>query len=117
MKFLYTTSKNEYQKFEVGAFAHVIIFNDSTSNYLQFSLTGASQDGVVLPNEGIEFRDANLNTIYINSLNTGSHAPFRLWAYGKRNLLYSQQQQAQSDFSPKLLELQNFSQIKRVFSK
>lgn len=115
MKFLYKTSNDEYQKFEVGAYAHIIIFNDSPVNYLEFSLNGDSQNGVILPKEGIEFRDVNLNTVYVKNLNAGADVPFRIWAYGKREILYSKNQIQSTEYSPKTLD--NFSSIKRVFVK
>lgn len=83
MNFKAATSTDNWQRIDVGSYPHVIIFNDSTINYLAISSTGNSIDGVIFPQEGIEFRDLNEPMLYIKSFNSGQSCNYRIFAFGQ----------------------------------
>jgi len=101
MQFINNASTDNYKKFVLGVNRHLIISNDSISNYLAFSLNGQSIDGVLYPQESIELLDSWINEIFVKSLNTGQSCSFRLFSYG-------------SDRSPQFQETQNNLDYKQV---
>jgi len=101
MQFINNATTDDFQKFVLGVNRHLIISNDSISNYMVFSLNGQSVDGVLYPQETIELLDSWINEIFVKSLNTGASCAFRLFAYG-------------SDRSPQFQELQNNNDYKKV---
>jgi hypothetical protein len=83
MFFKVDTSTDEWIRCDLGTYSHLIIFNDGATNYIAISTNGSSIDGVIFPNEGIEFRDLNESTIFVKSYTSGLHSNFRLWCYGQ----------------------------------
>lgn len=92
MIFISGNSSDSYKRVDLGGLAHITIFNDSIGNALNFSNDGSSIIGT-LYNEGIEFRDINLDSIYIKSAVVGAPCAFRLWSYGERRTIYKNTQQ------------------------
>jgi len=85
MNFIKDSSTNTFKKYELGDYPSFTIFNDETLNgyWIEFSVNGDSIDGIVFQNEGIEFRDAFVDRIYIRSYNPNTPCNFRIWSYGK----------------------------------
>jgi hypothetical protein len=83
MYFKVDTSTNEWIRCDIGTYSHLLIFNDGNSNYIAISTNGSSVDGVIFPNEGIEFRDLNESTIFVKSYSPNLHSNFRIWGYGQ----------------------------------
>jgi hypothetical protein len=79
-----------YRKFSGSQTTHLIIFNDSTTNKLDISIDGQNKIGQINESEGIDFRDVNLDDIYIKSTSAGNSCNFRLWFFGSRKQLYQE---------------------------
>lgn len=88
MIFKMGNSTDNYIRLDLGGLAHITLFNDSLGNVLNFSVDGNTTSGLIY-NEGIEFRDINLESIYIKSNIAGASCPFRLWAYGEARKIYT----------------------------
>jgi len=82
MNFIADITTENWKKYELGSYPHLIIMNDNPTNLLAFSENGNTITGIIFPNEGIEFRDANLNVIYFKDYINSLHASFRVWAFG-----------------------------------
>lgn len=83
MVFTIGTTTDDYKRIELGANPHITIFNDDPINWLQISTNQSSVDGVIKTEEGVEFKDAFLTTIFVKSFLPGSPVNYRVWAYGK----------------------------------
>lgn len=99
MTFTSGASSDNYKRFDLGNFAHILIFNDSVANQLSFSIDGVTEIGFLF-NGGIEFRDANIQTIYVKSRVAGASCNYRIWGFGVRNVVYPQQQNNNTNNSP-----------------
>ena len=82
LTFYNATSNDSFNSFAGSGKAHFIIFNDSASNKIVFSLDGQSVAGIIHENEGIDFHNVSLEKVYIKSYTAGNSCPFRLWFYG-----------------------------------
>lgn len=83
MLFVNKFSADEYYRIALGSNRKLLIFNDNSSNLLAFSIDGTSLNGIIYPNEGIEFNDIDFNEIYIKSYVAGASCGYRVFAWGK----------------------------------
>ena len=93
---------DNFRRYNSSETAHFILSNDSPLNDLEFSIDGTAVVGMLLPEEQIEIRDANVNELHVRSRVAGAACPFRLWYFGKRNVVYPEAQQAQAERSVKV---------------
>jgi hypothetical protein len=91
--FVKGVSTDNFIKFDLAGLAHMMIFNDNSTNELAYSYDGNSLDGVVFPNEGLEFEDLNQAVIYVKSYVAGSPVAFRIFSFGDPNIIYLSQNQ------------------------
>lgn len=95
-------SPNEFLKFNTLGLAHFIIANDSLVNDIDFSYTGVTVHGIIRKNETAEFRDVNMDYIYVKSSVYGLSAGVRLFVFGDRKILYGMNDNTnQQNYIPK----------------
>ena len=83
------TTTDSYRKYSGSQSTHFVIFNDSTTNKLDISIDGQTKIGQINESEGIDFRDVNLDDIYVKSTSAGNSCTFRIWFIGSRKQLYN----------------------------
>lgn len=83
LTYFYGATLDTFQRFSASGKAHMIITNDSSTNDLEFSENGSSVSGHILPNEGLDFHNVNLESIFVKSKIAGNSCPFRVWFYGE----------------------------------
>lgn len=82
------TTINDFTiEMNIGEFPHLLIFNDSVANILQYS-TDNVNFGDILNGEGIEFEDANASTVWIKNKVPGANVVYRVKAWGSRKMMY-----------------------------
>jgi hypothetical protein len=91
--FFRAISTDNFVKLDLGSLAHLMILNDNANNELAYSYSGNSLDGVILPNEGLEFDDNNRPTIYVKSNVSGSPCSYRIFSFGDPSIIYLSQNQ------------------------
>ena len=74
-------STNNFKPFEIGYLRHIIISNDSPTEELSFNFDGGTLEMTLSKSETIEFNWVYERTIYIKDKVTGTHIPFRIWAW------------------------------------
>jgi hypothetical protein len=86
--FFRATSTNDFVRYDLDGKAHLMIINDNSNNELAYSYSGGSIDGVILPNEGLEFDDNNQPIIYVKSNVLNNAAAYRLFSFGDPSIIY-----------------------------
>lgn len=108
LQFFAGTTNDVYKRFDGGNTTHFILFNDHASNSLQFSFDGQNTKGVILPGEGIEFLDVQVNTIHLKNYVTGNDCIYRLWFTGEK---------VQLDAEGNKIETSQRSEVPRYFAR
>lgn len=88
MNYYNGVTTDNYKKYIGSGMASFILFNDDLGNDLMFSLDGKNTMGILHAGEGIDFRFADVESIYLKSFVPGAFAPFRLWFFGNKSLIY-----------------------------
>ncbi len=115
MFFINGTTTDNYIRYDLGGNSHFMLANDSVANLLSFSENGQTELGF-LYGEIAEFRDANLQTIFIKSRSAGLSCNFRLWAYGQKNVVYPVAQSNQVNFSPDIPNVNELLKLNGVLT-
>ena len=103
MVYYHGTSTDEFRKFDGSGKVSFIIFNDDVGNEIDLSIDGVTLIGNIKAGEGIDFRYADVNTIYIRSTLAGNAAPFRLWFFGDVKDVYPEKKDGKvSDTQPNI---------------
>lgn len=95
MIFSYGDTTDNYRRIDLSNTAHLIIFNDSVANVLSISLDGLTEIGFFY-NGGVEFRDINIQSVFVKSRTPGASCSFRVWGYGDKRIIYPPEQARES---------------------
>ncbi|MEX0595906.1 MAG: hypothetical protein WD512_05330 [Candidatus Paceibacterota bacterium] len=98
--FIFYQTTDTYQRFSLGESAHFTILNSSLINNIDFSFDGVNKHGIVIPQVGFTFNDANENEVWFKSTNVGNPAVIYAWGHGLKSLVYPLAKQQDLSDSP-----------------